>query len=119
MIVPHSPAWGSLKKGDKILKVNHLLVSSWEDLNKLILERPAQIILLTVERNKTILKLPIKIEEKRQLFFKKYGWLGIGPSVKWPPHLLKKFNTLPCLLYPREQKKSVILFYLMELFLEK
>lgn len=90
-IIPNSPAAQShLQSGDRIIAVNKQKISDWMALINLVSSHPENTFNFTlIRQGKTIIQ-PVTVGYKRDIFFKKHGFLGITPQFEWPKNLLRK-----------------------------
>ncbi len=80
-----------LKKGDVILKVNGVDVSSWNDMAKMVAAHPGETIELSVESAGTIKQVSVKtkIAERNG---KKVGVIGISHAASYPDNMRKNYQ---------------------------
>jgi len=91
-----SPATDAhLQLKDKIIAINHETIKDWNQVVTLILKHPDDTLSFTLERNNKIIQLPVKIGHERDLFFKKSGYLGIGPDFTFPKEMLRDIQYGP------------------------
>jgi regulator of sigma E protease len=90
--LPNSPAAQSgLKTGDKIIAIDSKPIKDWYEVVELTYLHPDEIFSFQIERgkDKEKLSLPVRVGHKRNLFFQKSGFLGMGPAFEWPKELLR------------------------------
>ena len=87
-IFPHTPAALYFKTGDQVLLVNQKAVKDWEDLIIIIDKHPEEKLFFTIKRAGKIEHFIATTDYKRDILFKKHGFLGISPSFQWPKNLL-------------------------------
>ncbi len=96
VIAKDSPAATStLHLGDKVMAIDSHPIQDWDALFTTITQHPAQSVHFTIERQGKTLTIPVSIGYKRDLFFTKTGYLGIGPDFKWPKALLQEIKYGP------------------------
>ncbi len=96
ILQPKSPAMQSgLKINDLILSIGHEPIQSWKQLILLIKTHPSETFIFKVKRQRKILFIPVIFGYKQDVFFQKQGFLGIGPSFKWPAELLRNIKYSP------------------------
>ena len=78
-----------LKPGDKILSIDKQHIKDWYDVVKIVLVNPDKTLTFVIERQGEKISLPVYISYKRDLLFKKYGFLGMSPQFEWPKNLLR------------------------------
>jgi regulator of sigma E protease len=89
-IIPGSPAdIAQLKIGDELLTINKKAIKNWNEFITFISKNPDQNAKLAIKRNHKKMNLDIQIKHQRNLFFKKYGFLGIAPDYIVPDNLLR------------------------------
>lgn len=84
-----SVAKSQLKLGDKIVAVDNKPITDWDKLAELVYQNPEKTLNFKIEREGKIITIPITIGYQRDLLFKKYGVLGVGPKFDWPEKLLR------------------------------
>jgi len=73
-----------LKPGDEIIEIDSQSISTWDDLTKIIHNKPDQMISIKWERNKEMFTASLKTKSSEQLIndeIKEIGMIGIGPIV--------------------------------------
>jgi regulator of sigma E protease len=94
-IVAGSPADGKLKIGDKILKINNIDISNYEEFEDVMLNFANQEIILTVNSSNITKKVIVETSWTFKNGWDISGYLGIKPKFSaWPKDtlLLKKHN---------------------------
>lgn len=86
-ILPNSPASKSdLRPNDRIVSINALPMTSWQAVVKWVEKHPNQAIIVTVQRQHELKKIPVQIGQKNKM-----GFLGVYPeSIKIPENLQTK-----------------------------
>lgn len=112
IIAKESVAANTLKIGDKLLAINKTPIKNWEQLITTLSQRPGETILLSIERQGKKMDIPLTLGVKRQLFFFKNGYLGIGPTIKLMPELLHKVQYDPITAIPFAWQEVCDLAYL-------
>lgn len=84
-----------LQLNDKVIFLDRQPIKNWETLITTIVKNPDKKIILTVERNKKKIDLPVTIGYKRNILLQKTGYLGIGPHFEIPDNLLRKIKYPP------------------------
>jgi len=89
-IQKNSPAANSdLRLGDKIIKVDGVVISAWSELLKYSRANPQKLLHIEVLRNGSVFFLDVLSAWKFGPNWKKIGYLGISPpKVEWPPAML-------------------------------
>lgn len=89
-------AHAKLAIGDKLIALNGKPIKDWETLVKQIDGMPQQHIVLTIERAKQRMEVPLTTGSRTDfLTFKAHGYIGIAPNVKIPPDMLHKIQYGP------------------------
>lgn len=114
-----SPAASSLRVGDKIVAINGKAISNWESLLNFIHDKPDLPIRLTISRDHHQSTVQLTLSHQRDLYFHKHGFLGIGPNVVYPQHLLQKIQYGPLDALPHAFNEVVQLSYLNVLLFAK
>ncbi|EKD71122.1 MAG: hypothetical protein ACD_46C00268G0007 [uncultured bacterium] len=95
-INPKSPAIAAgLKPGDKIIAIDNTAIKNWLMIIETITKNPEKSLNFTIERNNKRIIIPVEVGYQRNLFFQKSGFLGIAPSISWPPNMLQKIQYGP------------------------
>lgn len=84
-----------LKLGDKLLAMNKAPITDWKMLIQAIKAQPNATILFSIKRGQKTLDVPVTIGSKRNLLLQSSGYLGMAPSIEWPPNLLKTVQYSP------------------------
>lgn len=103
----NSPAAKSnLKAGDKIIAVDDHKISDWISLFEIINKSPEKKLNFTVLRQGKKIILPVTLGSQRDLFMKKYGYLGVAPDFKWDPQLLRQNKLGPLDAIPQALQQA-------------
>jgi len=89
-IQPDSDAFTKLTKGDKILSVGKQPIHDWSDLVTIITAHPGETLAFTINHHGKIVHTQITTGYQRDMFLKKYGFLGVTPEFTWPESLFRK-----------------------------
>lgn len=88
-ILPNSPAEAAqLKVGDKILEIDHKKMATWEEIAKTIKNNPGATLTFQIQRADKTLDVPVTIATNSNLFFHKYGTIGVYPVVDMNPDMM-------------------------------
>lgn len=82
----HSP----LQINDKIIALNHKPINQWIDFITLVAEHPDETFPITIMRQGKTIFTELTIGSKRNLFFHRYGFLGVSPQFEWPANFLRQ-----------------------------
>lgn len=80
---------------DKIIAINQQPIKDWNQIITFITEHPDQTLTFNLERNKKNIQIVVTIGKQRDLFFKKSGYLGIGPDFTFPKNMLRNIKYPP------------------------
>lgn len=78
-----------LKKGDRVTAINGKPIKNWLALASEIETLPDKNVLLSFTRDHKKQTVNFKVNYKRDIWFKKHGYLGIAPDFTWPANLLR------------------------------
>jgi len=102
-----------LQPGDQVTGVGNLAIKSWGELVEQLQANPNQEILLTIERDRQRLQLPVTPGVRIQEDGREVGFIGAGVQIPdWPTELLReqRFGPLDSLL--RASQKTVEMSWL-------
>lgn len=107
---PTSPAKNILKKGDKILAINHKTIKDWIEFAEEIDKYPDQTVQLKLQRNGKIIEISVPTTSRRDMLFTKHGMLGIAPDFKMPDYLLReqKYGVLDAAVHAYHETKDYV-----------
>lgn len=95
-IAPESPAAkAGFKVGDRLQALNNRPIQQWEEILEYVATHPDTTATFTVLRAGKKVAVNVEIGNKRSLFFKKQGWLGLAPQFTMPSDLLSKIQYSP------------------------
>lgn len=114
-VTKNSPAErAGLSPGDRVISVNGVSVSEWEEMSKLIKKSHGETIELTVERKKELVRVSVKpeISKVKNIFGEevKRPLIGITSSQKVE---VKKLNPLSAFYYGFEQTWSLTKLFVL------
>lgn len=106
-LADNSPAISAdLRLQDKIIAINKKSISKWQDVMELIRLHPDETFQFTIERNKQIITLPVKIGYKHNILIQKTGYLGIAPKFNMPNELLRHIQYGPISAIPEALQQA-------------
>ncbi|PIZ03859.1 MAG: RIP metalloprotease RseP [Gammaproteobacteria bacterium CG_4_10_14_0_8_um_filter_38_16] len=113
-ILPHSPAQKStLRLNDRVLRIDHHWVASWQSLVQWVAKHPNQRVLLTVLRDHHKINLFVKIGARKKNK-KLTGYLGVAPKTPVISNLLKtqqQYSVFKAGFPAFEQTKRWVIFH--------
>ncbi|MDR3477093.1 MAG: RIP metalloprotease RseP [Gammaproteobacteria bacterium] len=89
-VIPNSPAAKSgMQQSDEIIAIDNKPVKDYLEMVNIINEHPGATLSFSIKRQNKIMTLPITIGVKRNLFFQKFGFLGVASNFEWPKSMLR------------------------------